>query len=79
MNLIMDDIQSFQVFSLKGSNHKQYRVDGALTPQKSLRPQPLPVKLKYKEPPQTVVPKILVSWYLEWANCKGFLEPKSIH
>ena len=37
------------------------------------------VKLKSKEPPQTFVLKILVSWYLEWANCKGFLEPKSIH
>ena len=31
-------------------------------------------KLKSKEQPQTFVPKILVSWYPEWANCKGFLE-----
>ena len=35
--------------------------------------------LKSKEPPQTFVPKILLSLYLEWANCKGFLKPKSIH
>ena len=33
----------------------------------------------FKEPPQTFVPKILVSWYSEWANCKGFLEPKSVN
>ena len=37
------------------------------------------VRLKSKEPPQTFVPKILVSWYPEWANCKGFLEPKSVN
>ena len=36
-------------------------------------------KLKSKEPPQTFVPKILVSWYPKWANCKGFLEPKSVN
>ena len=65
MDLIMDDIQSFQAFTLKASNHKQYRVGGAWTPQKSLRPQPLTVVLKSKERPPTVVPKILVSWYLE--------------
>ena len=35
--------------------------------------------LKSKEPPQTFVPKILASWYPEWANCKGFLEPKSVN
>ena len=28
--------------------------------------------LKSKEPLQTFVPQILVSWYPEWANCKGF-------
>lgn len=33
----------------------------------------------FKEPPPTFVPKILVSWYPEWANCKGFLEPKSVN
>ena len=33
----------------------------------------------FKEPPQTFVLKILVSWYSEWANCKGFLEPKSVN
>ena len=33
-------------------------------------------KLKSKEPPKTFVPKILASSYPEWANCKGFLEPK---
>ena len=36
-------------------------------------------RLKSKEPPQTFVPKILVSWYPEWVNFKRFLEPKSIH
>ena len=35
--------------------------------------------LKSKESPQTFVPKILVSWYPEWANCKGFLEPESVN
>ena len=35
--------------------------------------------LKSKEPTTTFVPKILVSWFTEWVNCKGFLEPKSIH
>ena len=35
--------------------------------------------LKSKEPPQAFVPNILVSWYPEWVNCKGFLEPKSMH
>ena len=29
-------------------------------------------KLKTKEPPLTFVPTIVVSWYPEWANCKGF-------
>ena len=29
--------------------------------------------------PKTFVPKILVSWYSEWANCKGFLEPKLVN
>ena len=33
----------------------------------------------FKEPPQTFVPKISVSWYSEWANCKVFLEPKSVN
>ena len=28
--------------------------------------------LTSKEPPQTIVPNILVSWYPEWVNCKGF-------
>ena len=36
-------------------------------------------RLKSKESPQTFVPKILASWYPEWANCKGFLEPKSVN
>ena len=35
--------------------------------------------VKFKEPPQAFVPKILISWYPEWANCKGFLEPKSVN
>ena len=35
--------------------------------------------LKSKEPPRTFVPKILASWYPKWANCKGFLEPKSVN
>ena len=26
--------------------------------------------MKSKEPPQTFVPKILVSWDLEWVNCE---------
>ena len=36
-------------------------------------------KLKSKEPPQTFVPRIWASWYPEWANCTGFLEPKSVN
>ena len=35
-------------------------------------------RLKSKEPPQTFVPQILASSYPKWANCKGFLEPKSV-
>ena len=33
----------------------------------------------YPRNPKLLSQKILVSWYPEWVNCKGFLQPKSIH